>query len=68
MGDEGSGLWAPALNVKLIHCYLLFSASASPSPSLNCNNKNIRNNQLPHSRRCFKISIISHYSDVELVQ
>ena len=33
-----------ALNVKLIHCYLLFSASASPSPSLNCNTKNIRNN------------------------
>ena len=33
-----------ALNVKLIRCYLLFSASASPSPSLNCNTKNIRNN------------------------
>ena len=32
-----------AFNVRLIHCYLLFSASASPSPSLNCNTKNMGN-------------------------
>ena len=56
-----------ALNVKLIHCYLLSSASACPSPSLNFNTKNVWNHfasfqvvcQSKHYRSLFRCKIES---------